>query len=74
MDLGLKERDRISVLRQAYEGLVTVSGGAERPGPPDCATQPPLRCVAAWNVSLPRCQWPLKMSHFWPLKMSHFAG
>ena len=28
MDLGLKERDRISVLRQAYEGLVTVSGGA----------------------------------------------
>ena len=32
MDLGLKERDRISVLRQAYEGLVTVSGGAVRIG------------------------------------------
>ena len=32
MDLGLKERDRISVLRQAYEGLVTVSGGAVRTG------------------------------------------
>ena len=32
MDLRLKERDRISVLRQAYEGLVTVSGGAVRIG------------------------------------------
>ncbi len=30
--MGLKERDRISVLRQAYEGLVTVSGGAVRIG------------------------------------------
>ena len=32
MDLSLKERDRISVLRQVKEGVLSVSAGAARIG------------------------------------------
>ena len=56
MDLGLKERDRISVLRQAYEGLVTVSGGAVRSRRAKHRSRRPRRAalgeLAQWDSSV----------------------